>query len=143
MQSYRVTLCPRQRDAYADFSSITAMAISKASAMLMAADMTRAVPMIGATATRTFCASSIVIPASAAGPASYLLHIGPASTAARAASRTNKRASGASSHSATDTAVMAAIVSSTGVSWDSSGMVELLCIRGIRVGRGSPASGAT
>jgi hypothetical protein len=52
----------------ADSSSITAMANSRASAILIAADMTRAVPMIGATATRTFCASSIVIPASAAGP---------------------------------------------------------------------------
>ena len=54
--------------AYSASSSNATMASSRASAMLIAPDITRAVPTIGATATRTFWASSSVTPVSTAAP---------------------------------------------------------------------------
>ena len=59
--------------------------------MWIAADMTRAVPTIGATATRTFWTSSSVTPVSAAAPMCARYDVGRASTATSAARRTNKQ----------------------------------------------------
>ena len=106
----------RRYPASSSSASMTAMAKPSASVMLMAADITRAVPMIGATATSTFWTSSRVTPASTDGPMCARYDTGRASTAASAASRISRWVSAGRSHWSSEAAVIIATVSSTGVS---------------------------
>src|SRR5437764_724032 len=84
--------------------------------MAAAAETVRAVPMMGAIATRIPWASSSVRPLPAAAPALSVYEMGGASTAARAAMRASMMSRSARSHRSRDAAVMARRVPATGVS---------------------------